>query len=141
MTKLLIAISFLIFVGIPFVNAEQVYYCTAELATGFYKDKKTRKWGQANFQKERYTIKFNDDYTKLDGLGITTFNCHGFGNSLKPWVGKHIVCYHEYNNGDVFLFNKKQQRFLLMVGNVFGYVDNEKDSGTNSMQAGTCQKF
>ena len=79
MTKLLIAISFLLFVGSPFANAEQVYYCTSELNVGILKDGNTGKWRKGNFTEERYTIKFNDDYTKLDGLDKSTWYC------LKPY--------------------------------------------------------
>ena len=139
MTKLLIAISFLIFVGSPFVNAEQVYYCTAELATGFYKDKKTRKWGQANFQKERYTIKFNDDYTSLEGI-----------LDRNPWVCKKpyfgvmyegaLTCFDTNDNGDFFSFDRGTQVFVLMIGSVDGFLFPILKQETKLI-AGDCKKF
>ena len=55
MTKLLITISVLLFLGSPFANAEQVYYCASELATGIVKDEKTGKWKEMGFNQERYT--------------------------------------------------------------------------------------
>ena len=54
MTKLLIAILVLLFMGIPFANAEQVYYCASELATGIIKDEKTGNW------RERGVLKVKD---------------------------------------------------------------------------------
>jgi hypothetical protein len=141
MTKLLIAISVLLFMGIPFANAEQVYYCTSELATGIIKDKKTGKWKKGNFKEQRYTIKFNDDYTKLDGLDKNTWYC------LKPYdwnfpeIKNMIVCYHQFNGGSVFSFDFKTLRFLSSAAHLMGYVENTKDPDTNIMNAGTCQKF
>ena len=94
MTKLLIAISFLLFVGSPFANAEQVYYCTTELNTGIIKDKKTGKWRKGNFGQERYTIKFNDDYTKLDGVENGTMKCHTPYQGIVKGI---IVCNDRHN--------------------------------------------
>ena len=53
MTKLLIAISVLLFVGSSFANAEQVYYCASELATGIVKDEKSGEFITNTF-KEQY---------------------------------------------------------------------------------------
>ena len=68
MTKLLIAISFLLFVGSPLANAEQVYYCAEKITNGIHQNKKTGEWERAGFIAKRHTIKFNSHYTKLDGL-------------------------------------------------------------------------
>ena len=48
------------------VMAENVIYCEDELATGISKDH--RVWKTIELELERHTIKFNDDYTKLEGL-------------------------------------------------------------------------
>jgi hypothetical protein len=142
MTKLLIAISFLFLVGIPFANAEQVYYCASELATGIVKDEKTGKWKEMGFNQERYTIKFNDDYTSLDGIDKTTWSCVApFANSSQPILKNRFVCYDSHDFGLVFTFDKQTHRFFYMNGTIFGYLHNEKDSDTNSIYAGTCQKF
>ena len=134
MTKLIITISFLLFLGSPFANAEQVYYCASELNAGILKDKKTGKWKKGNFEEDRYTLKFNDDYTKLDGL-MQQYYC------LKPTGYKDtlIVCYENDNGGGVFSFDKEKLRFLLLRGSLFGYVSNEGDD--NWITAGTCKKF
>ena len=141
MTKLLITISFLLFVGSPFANAEQVYYCSDELATGFIKDEKTGKWTAGDFERERFTIKINDDYTKLDGLSKTSWYCSKPYDWDSPQIKNMIVCYPEFNSGSLFSFDFKTLRFLLLRGSLLGYVGNSKGSDTNIMLAGTCQKF
>jgi hypothetical protein len=134
MTKLLITISFLLFVGSPFANAEQVYYCAEKITNGIMKNKKTGEWERKAFMHKRHTIKFNGDYTKLDGL-MQQYYC------LKPTGYKDtlIVCYENDNGGGVFSFDKEKLRFLLLRGSLFGYVSNEGDD--NWITAGTCKKF
>ena len=144
MTKLLITISVLLFLGSPFANAENVYYCASELGTGIIKDEKTGKWKEIGFNKERYTIKFNDDYAYLDGVDKFTWSCfepYARSTRQSPILKNRIVCYQKFNIGQVFTFDKQTHRFLYMQGSVFGYLDNEKDSDSNGIFAGTCQKF
>jgi len=123
-------------VGSPFVNAEQVYYCAEKITNGIKKNKKTGEWKRTAFMPERHTIKFNGDYTKLDGLLQSEYNC------LKPYRGYKdtlIVCYENDNTGGFFSFDKEKLRFLLLRGSLFGYVSNEGDD--NWITAGTCKKF
>jgi len=76
MTKILITISVLTFFGSQFANAEKVYYCLSELNAGIIKDSKTSSWRRGNFEEQRFTIKFNDDYTILNGLSEEiSWNC------------------------------------------------------------------
>jgi hypothetical protein len=141
MTKLLITISFLFLVGSPIANAEQVYYCKSELNAGIIKDKMTGKWRKGNFGEERYTLKFNNDYSILEGIsGKTKFKCE------IPW--KNLMEYKNYrfcktpsNNGLVIAFNLNTMRFLYTQGGVTGYVEGGEDPDTNIMLAGTCEKF
>ena len=136
MKKFILAISVFILFGSPSANAEQVYYCASELATGLIKDKKTGKWSETSFQKQRYTIKFNDDYTKVEGLTSASFYCK------KPLFDEiHLTCYQKYDSGDMLVFNKDNLRFLYVYGNSSGYLFNKSNSDTNTMNAGTCQKF
>ena len=100
MGKNKIALIILLLAISPFANAEQVYYCTSEFSIGIKKDKKIGKWKSTGFEVQRYTIKFNDYYTKLDGVDDYTWNC------VKPysWVSEDsknmIVCYQPKNNGN-----------------------------------------
>ena len=150
MTKLLIAISVFLFVGSPFANAEQVYYCASELATGIKKDEKTGEWKRMGFTEKRYTIKFYDDHTKLEGVD----DYNGTWNCFKPYmeelidsegdtpvIENMIVCYSKLNSGDVFSFDYNNLRFFHSWTPVTGYLHNTKNADTNSMYAGTCQKF
>jgi hypothetical protein len=135
MTKLLIAISFLFLVGISFANAEQVYYCAEKITNGIRKDKKTGEWERNGFRPDRHTIKFNDDYTKLDGLSHTQMNCFiPFGDE-----NTKRVCYGNFNGGELFQFDKNTLRFFMLHGSIYGYLDNGGDD--NWITGGTCEKF
>ena len=135
MKKLILAISVFLLFGSSFANAEQVYYCASELNAGIIKDQKTGKWRKGNFEDERYTLKFNDDYTKLDGLSAVHFNCFipfGSMNTMR-------VCYGNFNGGELFQFDKNTLRFFMLHGSIYGYLDNGVDD--NWITGGTCEKF
>ena len=138
MKKLILAIAVLILFGSSLANAEQVYYCTSEIATGILKDKKTGEWKHNSFKPERLTIKFKNNYTKLAGLTFSViWNCHRPFPLLS--VTKNLlVCYNGDNNGKVFQFNKKNLRFLYADIATTGYLENRYDP--NDISAGTCQK-
>ena len=138
MKKLILAISVFILFGSPFANAEHVYYCASELATGISKDKKTGRWKEVYFEKVRYTIKFNEDYSKLNGLDRIEWNCfqaYTYEASLKNLR----VCYRKDNNGELFQFDTNSLRFLFNSTSTTGFLEN--DYSTNAIYAGTCQKF
>jgi len=144
MIKLILAISVFLFLGSPFANAEQVYYCMDELTTGLEKNEKIDKWERMRFKESRFTIKFSEDYTKLDGLDeYGGWNCHRpYTNS--SYTKNYIVCYHPDNAGNVFQFDKEFFRFLSMVTSVTSYLMNGNygmPTDTASISGGTCQKF
>jgi len=122
--------------GNLFANAEVVFYCAEELETGIVKNKKTgvwelaplrglfvpsSVWGRNPLLLERHTIKFSDNYTKLDGLDSFTWNCQspysGFTLTMMTQSQKEVlsslrICNPPYNNGDTFSFSKLSLRFL-----------------------------
>ena len=115
--------------------AENVIYCQDELATGISKDHhgvmKT-----IDLELKRYAIKFNDDYTKLDGLpAFYPMPCS------KPYTidPDYIACVHSRGSHETFTYNKLTKRFLYSNTKVDGYVDNGYD--TNFLRAGTCETF
>jgi len=140
MKKLILAISVFILFGSSLANAEQVYYCMDELATGFKKINSS-VWKSGAFKEQRHTVKFNDDHTKLIGLsGKLAWDCK------TPWIGlsKHSterVCYPPSHNGELFQFNFKTLRFLYVNTPITGYVHNYGNSDSNAIEVGTCQKF
>ena len=78
MKKLILAISVFLLFGSSLANAENIYYCASKpnLATGIDKDNKTGEWFRNGFSVSRFTIKFNDDYTILNGLSEEiSWNC------------------------------------------------------------------
>ena len=110
-------------------NAETVLYCQEELATGLIKDKSA--WKTGNFIKERYTIKFNNDYSRLEGLGRRGMVC-------RTTYSKNIVSCADFS-GDTFLYNRNYMRFALARMSIEGYVNAGEDS--DNLSIGTCKDF
>ena len=137
MKKFIFAILVLIFVGISIANADQVYYCKGQLSTGF--KLKGENWWITKFEKETYTIKFNDDYTSLEGI-----------LDRNPWVCKKpyfgvmyegaLTCFDTNDNGDFFSFDRGTQVFVLMIGSVDGFLFPILKQETKLI-AGDCKKF
>ena len=66
----------LIPIGLCFSNtlkAETVLYCQSELATGFVN--KGGVWKESPFELERFTVKFNDDFSVLEGVSFKPMEC------------------------------------------------------------------
>jgi hypothetical protein len=115
------------------VIAEIVLYCQGELSTGIIK--KNGVWKTTNFNLERNTIKFNDDYTELDGLSHNPMSCS------KPYghIPDYIACVHSWGSHETFTYNTLTKRFLHSNISVRGYIDNGID--TENLSAGTCEAF
>lgn len=116
--------------------AETVLYCQSELATGAIKE--NGSWRTAAFTLERYTIKFNKDYSKLYGLDTSrSFSCSP-AYSHKP---DSLACLSGYSNGESFIFNKKTKRFTFSQPAAASGYDSDDSTSTPFMSFGTCQKF
>ncbi len=117
------------------VIGEIVIYCQDELVTGISKDHGV--WKTIDLELERHTIKFNDDYTKLDGLpGFYPMSCSNPYTLVDP---DYIACVHSMGSHETFTYNKLTKRFLYSNTKVDGYVDNGYD--INFLRAGTCEAF
>ena len=114
-------------------NADHVLYCQEEFNTGFINDEGS--WRVANFKLQRFTIKFKNDYSTVEGIQNFTFSCSPtwkiFPDSLtcrSSWVGK------------TFMFNKKTKKFQFSNPSPYtGYDVNGTD--TEHFSVGTCEKF
>ena len=111
-----------------------VLYCQEELATGFHSS--NQQWTTINFNKERHTIKFSDDYSELMGLSELNWNCQ---DAYLRKALNTAVCIAPYQNGKSFSYNKNTNRFIYIYGTVHGYI--KKDLDNNHMSAGTCKEF
>lgn len=124
------------------LKAENVFYCQVELAVGFYKE--DGSWRTSTFNNVRYTIKFNNDYSKLYGLDENrSYNCVP-SYSHKP---EALACFSGYTNGQTFIFHKDTKRFVNSSPKAgSGYAAHGNDSGyaandTDVIEGGTCTKF
>ena len=137
MKKFILVILVLIFVGISIANAEQVYYCSGKLTTGF-KLKDDGNWRVSKFEKERYTIKFNDEYTSLRGLhkGMP-WTC---GKPYEGLFAGALTCFDKNNNGDFFSFDRKGLYFVLGRGSVNGFLFPIAKTEVELI-AGDCESF
>tara|TARA_Y100001970_G_C14235947_1_gene861780 strand:+ start:2488 stop:2973 length:486 start_codon:yes stop_codon:yes gene_type:complete len=135
----LIKKTFLLLIVFSFFSlsaeSENVFYCTSELATGFVKENNV--WKTNDFELERWTIKFNSDYTKAEGLTAKPMNCQ-ISYSFKPNM---IFCVHDWGSHESLIFNKKDLRFELSISSSGGYIENSPNPDTSSFYAGRCQKF
>jgi len=141
MKKLLL----LLFLIPNLVIAENAIYCADELATGILKDYEKGRdvWQTTNFKLARHTIKFNDDYTKLDGLSFWPMSCSNPYKALEEQSlsdSDYIACVHLRGSHETFTYDKRTKRYLYSNTKVNGYVGN--DNGyANSLRAGTCEAF
>ena len=113
--------------------SEEVFYCTTELSTGFIK--KNGVWKTSKFKPDRYTIKFNDDYSKLSGL--QTF--YHFCQQSRTWDESSPIVCSPSGGMETFIFKKDLKRFIYMSSTYQGYIDDT--NFTNHMEAGTCESF
>jgi len=117
------------------VSAEIVLYCNSELATGIAKQNGIYR--TSDFVPSRYTVKFDDDYSRVKGLDE-----HRIWECKNPFNNKNsntVVCISEYNVGETFAYDRKTKRFMNYSAAASGFVENNTD--TNTMTAGTCEKF
>ena len=115
------------------VMAENVLYCQDELHTGFSNENGV--WKETTFKKLRHTIKFNDDYTFLEGVSYRPMSCS------KPFDHKsdYIACVNSLGSHETFSYNTLTKRFLYSNISSGGYAANGAD--TESLSAGTCETF
>ena len=113
-------------------QAEMILYCQSELATGFIKEENS--WREGSFKLQRWTVKFNGNFTKVEGFR-EPMKCSVVYSDPK----EVISCEGDFNS---LTFHKESLRFVYFTGS-FSYVENKPDSGTDteSIYAGTCQKF
>ena len=114
------------------VVGETVLYCQSELATGFIK--KGDVWVQGEFKKDRFTVKFNDDFTTLEGFAYGPMDCKTNFPSVLP---SQVQC--SFSSGQSVVYNKQTKRFVFANISLSGFVENSGDSDT--LNAGTCTKF
>ena len=133
-----LAFTFL-FVQATIANAETILYCQTELAPGIYKE--NGRWRTGDFKLDRYTIKFNSDFSSVQGLAYKD-NAIKCESPFEPDYPEIIQCSGFFRS---LTFNKETQNFVFFQGSV-GYVLNVPDPDTKvfdteTISAGTCEKF
>ena len=126
-------LTLLLFVSI-FSHAEKVLYCQTELGTGIGLNNK--RYITSNIDNQRLTIKFNDDFSKLAGLGVKEYVC----DKNFPHTSETLTCLSTEFMGDSFTYNPKNNRFYYVVLTPGGYIE-PYSSDTPALFAGTCQNF
>lgn len=115
------------------VVADTVLYCQSELATGFMN--KGTGWVERSFDKERFTVKFNDDFTTLEGFAYGPMDCK---MNFPDFLPTQLQCL-EKKGGMSVLYDKTTKRFIFSSISIAGYVNLSRDS--DNLFAGTCTKF
>lgn len=134
MKNLLLILFALLFTCVS--SAEEVLYCSPELATGFYND--SVEWKTTNTQLERFSVKVNDNFKSIQ-TGDYFYNCSVF------FVGNNraYICNNEFagmDTGISFRYYPLTKRFISIHSSVSGYLDNETKFG-ELFSAGKCEKF
>jgi hypothetical protein len=118
------------------LKAEIVMYCVAELATGFALE--NGKWKQASFKRPRYTIKFDEYYTELDGLTAAPWKC---GKTYDTGLPNMLVCQNQFSKSKAFALMQNSGRFIYANTGGYGYISSRTDPDTDALIVGTCTKF
>ena len=116
------------------LRAEIVLYCQSEIATGLFKE--NGNWKSGKFKQARYTIKFNDSFSTLEGLTFKPMVCQKSFPNQKP---NRIFCVHQWGSYETFQYDTVSRRFLFASISSGGYVDNAAD--TETIEGGRCTKF
>ena len=120
------------------VKADTILYCQTELATGLAK--KNGSWVEASFKPKRYTMKFEDDFSKVI-IEDEEFTCFDGGE----WDTWHpIICKNAAPWGSESLnIDKKSLRYVFTEITIAGYASPIRSSkpDTDVIYAGTCEKF
>jgi len=113
--------------------AEEVLYCTSEVAAAFIKNE---RWTETKLDQKRFTIRLSDGLHKVEGLGEGEYNCN-----MIPASGT-LVCTNQSDIGQ-FIYLPRLERFLFFKASEFGYVFNMAGgvADTDNLYAGTCKKF
>ena len=147
-------------VAAPAAVAEQVYYCSSELATGITKDVRTGQWKTGPFQNIRFTMKFGemtkgDDMSQnrdlvvsMNGYQVNFICFHEPDADLYKCVGTISTSIAKFfadaPNPNATMLRSQSlttdlKRFEYYAGSPFGFV---KEGGDNaSLYAGTCETF
>ena len=135
MKKLLIPLLLFGFLIAPSVKAETVLYCQTEFVEGWIQD--NGSWRKANFGNERYTIKFNNDFSRLEGIAYNAMDCS------VPYKSRpnQIFCVHLLGSHETFIYHKTTKRFVFANLSTGGYSRNAENADSESMEAGTCKEF
>lgn len=113
------------------VRAETVLYCQSELATGLLKE--DGKWTSSRFKLKRFTIKFYDDFARVEGMSYKAMDC-------KNVYGDEVIhCVQSNYNHSTLRYHLKTKRFVHYFNPSHGYVGLDGDQDV--IYAGTCQKF
>ena len=135
MKKLLLLLLSFGFLIAPSIKAETVLYCKAELVEGFIQD--NGLWRRGNFGDSRHTIKFNNDFSRLEGITYNAMDCTVPYNK-QP---NQIFCVHSLGSHETFIYHKTTKRFVFANISTGGYTLNPEDADTEVLEAGTCKAF
>ena len=135
MKRLLILLLSLGILIAPSIKADTVLYCQSELATGF--SKTSGSWNETSFKRDRFTIKFNQGYTRLEGLTFVPMTCRAPYEILDS--PERIFCVDEENSHSTLRYNKETKRFVHYFQPSSGYIGGSND--TDILFAGSCKAF
>lgn len=142
MKRLLLLIT--LFLVSPHIWAEEVFYCTDEIATGTFFDRSKNQWIVTKFKNQRRTVKFNKDRSSVVGFeeGRPPLICETFFDTIHSHL---ITCQPEQYRDSQLLINMKSMRYEFLAPSIYGYQDDQTDEDrtydNTTLYAGKCEGF
>ena len=134
---LITAITTAIICSAAAAKADQILYCTDELATGFIKE--NGGWRITNFTLDRFTLKVEGDFEALIYDGDKYSCVYDWRIVVDEW---RIVCNHDIFKSSSITMDKDSLRYVLTNTFGFGFASSKLDRpDTDSIHAGTCETF
>ena len=128
-------------------SEEKVLYCQSEHATGILFDENINSFRTGNFELERFTLKFKEDYSILLGWDSAYMKCKKSTSKYDNATSKNtVICFPSWRtSGDSLFYNVVTKRFLGTQTSIFGYTEpkspEETYYDTNVLYAGKCEDF
>ena len=120
-------------------DAATVLYCQSNFALGITHDDDVGRWETGNFPQERFTMKFEDDFSSFI-LNGNKYSCLD-GGVFRTW--HPIICKDDRKYSSFTLnIDKQSLNFVLTQISIAGYASTANEiADTDNIYAGTCEEF
>ena len=126
----------IILLGLVFsfsLYAEEVLYCSSDIATGFIKS--NENWKTIEFNNKRFVVKVNENFNSVE-IDDFKYICNP-----SMVTDKFISCEDEYHIGFSFRYSTETNRFTKIYNSIHGHMSWNNGKDTDVMFGCKCEKF